>query len=77
MIARFDADPMLPWTKSMTRLISFANTMPTSPGTEVAYSDSNYVLLGRILEEVTGQPIMEVIGAGSRAARTDRDGLSS
>jgi D-alanyl-D-alanine carboxypeptidase len=31
------------------------------PGTKAAYSDSNYQLLGKIIEEVTGQSIQEVM----------------
>ncbi|PRY83548.1 serine hydrolase domain-containing protein [Mongoliibacter ruber] len=31
------------------------------PGAKAAYSDSNYQLLGKIIEEVTGQPIQEVM----------------
>ena len=31
------------------------------PGAKAAYSDSNYQLLGKIIEEVSGQPIQEVM----------------
>ena len=63
LIARFDADPMLPWTVDDTIDLVRQHDADFAPGTEVAYSDSNYVLLGRILEEVTGRPIIEVIDA--------------
>ena len=61
LIARFDADPMLPWTVDDTIDLVREHDADFAPGDEVAYSDSNYVLLGRILEDVTGRPIREVI----------------
>jgi len=61
LVARFDGDPMLPWTVDDTLDLVRDHDADFSPGAEVVYSDSNYVLLGTILEQVTGQPIGEVI----------------
>ena len=75
-IARFDADPMLPWTVDDTIDLLREHDADFAPGAEVAYSDSNYVLLGRILEEVTGRPIREVIEDRFSTARVDRSPTS-
>ena len=61
LVARFDGDPMLPWTVDDTLDLVRDHDADFSPGAEVVYSDSNYVLLGTILEQVTGRPIGEVI----------------
>ena len=52
---------MLPWTVDDTLDLVRDHDADFSPGAEVVYSDSNYVLLGTILEQVTGRPIGEVI----------------
>jgi D-alanyl-D-alanine carboxypeptidase len=61
LIASFQSDPMTPWTIDQT--IDLIRTHPADypPGEKVVYSDSNFVLLGRIIELVTGQPVGEVI----------------
>lgn len=47
----------------LTRSISLIKKLKPNfkPGTKAAYSDSNYQLLGKIIEEVTGKPIQEVM----------------
>jgi len=61
LVGTFAAQPMAPWTINQT--IELIRTHPAdfAPGEKVAYCDSNYVLLGRIVEIVTGQPISEVV----------------
>lgn len=61
LIAKFQADPMTPWTIDQT--LDLIRTQPAAypPGEKSVYSDSNYVLLGRIIEQVTGQPVSEAI----------------
>lgn len=50
-----------PWP--LDRTISLIKKLKPNfkPGTKAAYSDSNYQLLGRIIEEVTGKTIQEVM----------------
>jgi D-alanyl-D-alanine carboxypeptidase len=47
----------------LSRTISLIKKLKPNfmPGTKAAYSDSNYQLLGKIIEEVTGKPIQEVM----------------
>ena len=61
LVARFQADPMTPWTIDQTLDLIRAHPADYPPGEKTVYSDSNYVLLGRILELVTGQTVSEVI----------------
>jgi len=50
-----------PWPLDKT-IDLIKNLKPNfKPGVKVAYSDSNYQLLGKIIEEVTGQSIQEVM----------------
>lgn len=60
-VAQFDADPTMPWTLEQTLAIIEANPPDFEPGTAVAYCDSNYVLLGAIVEKVTGRSLGEVV----------------
>ena len=61
LIAKFQSDPMTPWTIDQTIDLIRAHPADFPPGEKVVYSDSNYVLLGRIIELVTGQPVSDVI----------------
>jgi D-alanyl-D-alanine carboxypeptidase len=61
LIASFQSDPMTPWTIDQTIELIRSHPADYPPGEKVVYSDSNYVLLGRILELVTDQPASEVI----------------
>ncbi len=49
------ADPLLPFTPDDALAIIRASTPDFAPGERVQYSNSNYVLLGFILEQLTGQ----------------------
>ena len=66
--ATFDADPDMPWSFADTLAIIKANAPLFAPGTNIAYCDSNYSILGEILQMVTGKPARAVI-ADSIAAR--------
>lgn len=57
----FDADPTLPWSDEQTLAIIKANPPAFAPGEKVVYADSNYALLGMIMQQVTGKPPGQVI----------------
>jgi D-alanyl-D-alanine carboxypeptidase len=54
-------DPLLPLTPQQA--LDLIRTLPPAypPGAQARYSDSNYILLGFVIERVTGQPAAEVI----------------
>ena len=57
---RYIADPTLPWTTEDTLAIIRANAdKATAPNTTTAYNDGNYILLGLVIERVTGQTVQE------------------
>lgn len=51
-----EADPLLPFAPEDAVEIIRASTPDFAPGERVQYSNSNYILLGKIVEQVTGQP---------------------
>ncbi len=55
------ADPQFPFTAQDALAIVRAHTPDFAPGTDIHYSDSNYVLLELIAEKVTGMRLGEVI----------------
>ena len=59
--AAFDADPTLPWSDEQTLATIKANQPAFAPGEKVVYADSNYALLGMIIEQLTGKPAGQVI----------------
>jgi D-alanyl-D-alanine carboxypeptidase len=52
----FARDPSRHWTHADIIPYLFAKPLLFAPGTSYHYSNSNYILVGRILEQVTGQP---------------------
>ncbi len=60
-VAEFGADPMLAWTPEKTVEAIRQHPADFAPGEKVVYCDSNYVLLGLILEQVTGMTAPEAI----------------
>jgi D-alanyl-D-alanine carboxypeptidase len=60
---RYEADPTLPgWTAQDALAIVRANPDEAKPpNTATVYSNSEYVLLGQILEKVTGRPAAEAL----------------
>lgn len=58
---RFLGDPGAPWTAD--DLLSYTWHMPASfpPGTNMEYSNSNFVLLGLTIEQVEGKPLQQVL----------------
>jgi D-alanyl-D-alanine carboxypeptidase len=57
----FTADPDFAWTPEQSVAIMKQHPSQFEPGTQTVYCDSNYVLLGLILEKVTGKDAAEVI----------------
>jgi D-alanyl-D-alanine carboxypeptidase len=63
LIARFDADPMLTWSVEDTVDLVRSKPADYPPDAKVMYSDSNYVLLGVILEKASGQSVPDYLRA--------------
>jgi D-alanyl-D-alanine carboxypeptidase len=61
LAARFYADPTIPFSPADFFAILSRNQPAFAPGTQAEYSDSNYYLLGLILEKVTGRSVGRVI----------------
>jgi D-alanyl-D-alanine carboxypeptidase len=61
LVARFDADPTFAWTPQETVELIKTHPAEFEPGAKVMYCDSNYVLLGLIIEQVTGMTAAEAI----------------
>lgn len=55
------ADPFQQWTNEQLIDIGISAPMLFEPGTNWAYSHTNYVILGEVLEKITGQPMAEVM----------------
>jgi D-alanyl-D-alanine carboxypeptidase len=60
----YSADPLLPFTPDDALAIISQHPPDFAPGERLNYSDSNYVLLGLIIEQLTGQSVGEAITAG-------------
>ena len=53
--------------------VGLAESPIFEPGAKFDYSNTNTILLGMVIEKVTGQPVEDVLpGADPRAARADR-----
>lgn len=61
LIGRWAADPMMPWTVDDTIALIRTHEPAFEPGEKVVYTDSNYVLLGRIAELASGMPLHEFV----------------
>jgi D-alanyl-D-alanine carboxypeptidase len=55
-----DADPGKAWTPDELLAIAFSHPPNAEPGTEFEYSNTNTVLLGLVIEQLTGQPLEKV-----------------
>ena len=67
-----DDDPTRVWTPQELLDIAFAQPPMFAPGADYYYSNTNYVLLGLIIEQLEGRPLADVVrGAAVRAARHD------
>lgn len=61
LIGRWAADPMMPWSVDDTIALIRTHEPAFEPGEKVVYTDSNYVLLGRIAELASGLPMHELV----------------
>ena len=57
MATSLDDDPTREWTPQQLLDIAFAQPVNFAPDTEFEYSNTNYVLLGLIIEQVDGKPL--------------------
>ena len=55
--ASIDRDPTKVWTPQELLAIAFAHPPNFPPGTDYEYSNTNYALLGLIIEKVDGKPL--------------------
>jgi len=61
LMDRWSADLMMPWDAAQTVELLKGKPAQFAPGEKVVYTDSNYVLLGAILENVTGSDAADAI----------------
>ncbi|WP_223694296.1 serine hydrolase domain-containing protein [Leifsonia poae] len=57
------ADPTRAWTDDELLAAAFAQPLDFAPGTAYEYSNTNTVLLGRVIEAVTGHPWAQEVAA--------------
>lgn len=63
LIAAYYADPLLPFTPEQGIDIARKHGPDFPPGDHFHYSDTNYLILGLIIEKLTGQHVGDVIAA--------------
>ncbi|MET0672255.1 MAG: serine hydrolase domain-containing protein [Microbacterium pygmaeum] len=61
LMGRWSADPLLSWTVDDTIELLKDKPAQFEPGAKVIYTDSNYILLGRIVELITGSTLPEQV----------------
>jgi CubicO group peptidase (beta-lactamase class C family) len=54
-------DPFRQWTPEELMQIGVSKPMEFAPGANWGYSHANYVILGRVLEKITGMPLVDAI----------------
>jgi CubicO group peptidase (beta-lactamase class C family) len=54
-------DPFRQWTPEELMQIGVSKPMEFAPGANWGYSHTNYVILGRVLEKITGMPLVDAI----------------
>jgi D-alanyl-D-alanine carboxypeptidase len=55
------ADPFQTWTPQQLLSYSIGGPLMFAPGTSFAYSNTNTILLGLVIEKVSGQPIQDYL----------------
>ncbi|MFE9632602.1 serine hydrolase domain-containing protein [Streptomyces sp. NPDC006463] len=61
-IKAFEANPNKPFTPQQLLGYSFDHPVQFAPGEKWEYSNTNLILLGLVVEKITGRPLNEVIG---------------
>lgn len=61
VFSRIMDDPGRIWTPGELVDIAASHEPSFAPGDDIAYSNTNYVLLGMIIEQITGQPAAETL----------------
>jgi D-alanyl-D-alanine carboxypeptidase len=59
--ASIDRDPTKVWTREELLAIAFARPPNAPPGTKYEYNNTNYALLGLIIEKVDGKPLAQAM----------------
>ncbi len=59
--ATIDTDPVKVWTPAELLAIAFAHPPNFPPGTKYEYNNTNYALLGVVIEELDGKPLAQVM----------------
>ncbi|MFD9568992.1 serine hydrolase domain-containing protein [Streptomyces sp. NPDC059982] len=60
-LAALYADPFRQWTPEELVAISASHPLLYAPGTSWSYSHANFVLLGEVLEKISGTPLAELL----------------
>jgi CubicO group peptidase (beta-lactamase class C family) len=60
-VARLYADPFQHWTEQELIDLALARRLWYEPGTNWSYSHANFVILGQILERITGTPLKKLL----------------
>lgn len=63
-VRRFYANPFRHWTPDELLNIGLGRGMICDPGTCWSYAHTNFVILGKVLERVTGKPLADLIREG-------------
>ncbi len=61
LLKAYSRDPFRQWTNEELIDIGVSAPMLFEPGTNWAYSHTNYVILGVVLEKITGEPMADVM----------------
>ncbi|MFG2621358.1 serine hydrolase domain-containing protein [Streptomyces sp. NPDC048507] len=60
-LAALYADPFRQWTPDELVALSASHPLLYAPGTSWSYSHANFVLLGQVLEKISGMPLAELL----------------
>ncbi|MFJ6494443.1 serine hydrolase domain-containing protein [Streptomyces virginiae] len=60
-VKKFEADPQQSFTPQQLLDVAFAHPVLFEPGAEFDYSNTNLILLGLVVEKITGRPLHDVI----------------
>jgi CubicO group peptidase (beta-lactamase class C family) len=61
MLASSDRDPFRQWSDDELIALGLSGPEQFAPGTNWGYSHTNYVILAKVLEQITGKPMADVM----------------